>query len=407
MKFNVLTCLAIGLFAVSCSQKPKGFELNGKMSGNSNNWIFLDLLGEDARTTVDSVKVTEEGYFKFKEKTEIPGYYIVRIGDGKNKKEITLALYPGENAFLYLSRQVPDKYYGIAGSFDSKRIQQLNNKIDATHARIKALGRVFYSNIRSPYIVKTKNKLDSIYKVIEKEHYDFTRKFITDQPESFASLMALYQQLGPKIPVLKLPKDSALFRTVSVALSKKWADAVPVKSLNNMLSRWDEQNLRKVSLAKKLNIGQTAPEIVLPDTSGKPLSLSSLRGKIVLLSFWASWNPTSRADNPGLLKAYHWYHYRANGGFDIYQVSLDRTKEGWVKAINEDGLTWNHVSDLKMWQSAAVPLYGIEGLPHNFLIDRDGKILAKDLKPEELLLKLFQIFGPSPSKALQQKNDAQ
>jgi peroxiredoxin len=407
MKVNVLAFLLVAFFAISCSQKPKGFELNGKLSKKASGWIFLDLLGEEARTTVDSVKITAEGYFKFKEKAETPGYYVVRLGNGKDKKEITLALYPGDNAFLYLNKQAPDKYYGIAGSPDSKRIQQLNNKIDATHARIKALGSIFYSNIRSPFIVRTKSKLDSIYKVVEKEHYEFTRRFIAEQPESFASLMALYQQLGPRIPVLKLPEDSALFRTVSTALNKKWAEAIPVKSLNSMLARWDEQNQRKSSLDKKLTVGQLAPEIVLPDTAGKPLALSSLRGKIVLLSFWASWNPASRADNPGLLKAYHWYHYRANGGFEIYQVSLDRTKEGWIKAINEDGLTWNHVSDLKMWQSAAVPLYGIEGLPHNFLLDRDGKILAKDLKPEELLLKLFQIFGPSPSKTIQQKNDAQ
>ena len=138
-------------------------------------------------------------------------------------------------------------------------------------------------------------------------------------------------------------------------------------------------------------IGKEAPDFTLNDPTGKPVSLSSFRGKYVLLDFWASWCGPCRAENPTVVKAYNKFHDK---GFEVLGVSLDMAgaKDKWLKAIKDDGLTWTQVSDLKFWNSVVVNLYGIEGIPLNFLIDPQGKIVARSLRGEALEQKLTEIF---------------
>jgi peroxiredoxin len=143
----------------------------------------------------------------------------------------------------------------------------------------------------------------------------------------------------------------------------------------------------KLTAADKTSIGKQAMEFTQNDTLGKPVKLSSFRGKYVLLDFWASWCGPCRAENPSVVKAYHKYHAK---GFDILSVSLDKPgdKAKWMQAIHDDQLAWTHVSDLQFWDNAAAKEYGIHSIPQNFLIDPQGKIVAKGLRGEELQEKL-------------------
>jgi len=140
----------------------------------------------------------------------------------------------------------------------------------------------------------------------------------------------------------------------------------------------------------KVETGQPAPEFTMNDTTGKPISLSSLKGKVVLVDFWASWCGPCRAENPNVVAAYKRF---SSKGFTVFGVSLDTDKDKWLQAIAKDGLTWPHVSDLIGWDNAAAKQYGVMSIPASYLLDKEGKIIASNLRGEELVKKLEELLG--------------
>src|SRR5690606_24473661 len=145
-----------------------------------------------------------------------------------------------------------------------------------------------------------------------------------------------------------------------------------------------------VEKMKVTAVGQPAPEIALPDTTGQVVKLSSMKGKYVLVDFWAKWCGPCRQENPNVVRAFHKYKDK---GFTVFGVSLDRSKEDWIRAIHEDQLAWTHVSDLKYWQSEAAKTYNITGIPFSLLLDPNGVIIAKNLRGPALDKKLAEIFS--------------
>jgi len=156
------------------------------------------------------------------------------------------------------------------------------------------------------------------------------------------------------------------------------------------------KNIKSTIAAMKITaIGKIAPDFEQADTEGKMIRLSSFRGQYVLLDFWASWCVPCREENPNVVKAYNKFHEK---GFTVLGVSLDQPgkKEAWLNAIKQDGLNWTNVSDLKFWNNAVVKLYGVQAVPQNFLLDKGGKIIAANIRGEELTMMLADIFDKEP-----------
>ena len=163
--------------------------------------------------------------------------------------------------------------------------------------------------------------------------------------------------------------------------------------LKNLKITYEQQKAQVATQEKKKQeggwTGRPAPDLALPTPEGKLVSISSFRGKYLLVDFWASWCGPCRQENPNVLKAFNMYKDK---NFTILGVSLDKEKEGWQKAIKDDQLAWTHISDLQYWNSKAVTTYNFEGIPYNVLIDPSGKVVAENLRGFDLLKKLEEVL---------------
>lgn len=385
---SLLKFFAIVLLFTSCgNNKNENFQVKGKLSNSNGEYITLINVNSAQPITIDSVQVNEEGEFVFTKKVPEKGFYSIQISPSNFTTVITDST---EKIIVEGNAQNLTDSSKVSGSADSELFLKFN---EDTKKKFKVMEsvRTQQDSIRKvfeAYMNTTKDSvsIDSLSKTLEPqfnvysdqyrkqadEVNAYVKKFIDEHSNSFVALAAI-QMLSPD-------QDIAYFIKVADALTAKYPSIETLKGFKTYVDK-----------EKKLAIGILAPEITMADKDNIMRSLSSLKGKIVLLDFWAAWCKPCRAENPFIVSLYDKYKGQ---GFEIFSVSLDQQKEAWLGAIKKDNLYWkNHVCDFKMWQSPVVGQYGFTGIPFACILDREGNIAGKNLRGPALEEKIKDLIG--------------
>ena len=350
-------------------QLPNNFTISGEVLGAANQPIKLEALSEKGTILLAETFSEVDGSFLLRGNIKGMGLYQLKIGSSENKS-IPLTLSPREKIHVranYASfERLPEisgakwcnsitTYMRLFNDFTSKQMELVNNSTLSEEEQIN-----LFFEYRKP--------LDA-----------FAKQKMLEDPSNPASIV-LSTSMTPAMGFEKWDKSNLnVLKLVLKAYQKKYARSPITRSMQLQVNQIQE-GLVQFNNNKSGII--SAPEIVLSNPTGQRLSLSSLRGKVVLIDFWASWCGPCRKENPNLVAVYNKYNQR---GFTVYSVSLDTDKEAWKRAIKADGLIWNtHVSDLLQWNTPLIKMYNFNSIPHTVLVNKKGTIVGVNLRGNEL-----------------------
>ena len=384
MKDKVVFVLIVCMLA-SCGPEKK-VRIDGGFSNSSSGNIYICELGGSVQANIDTLQLDLKGGFSFKRKISQPTFYSLTV----ENQSVTLLAYPGDKIFISGDAQDILRSCLIEGSEDSQHIQLLRKRLEKTvHLRDSLINllKVYETNrnivnIQRQFEWTYFNEIDSLRA--------YNIRFMEKHPKSLVIIYVLYQQLEQDNFLFDREDDLRYYQRADSVFYRRYSTMPFVNMLRaSVLERSEKQKVLDWSRMLSM-LGQDAPEIVLAAPNGKEVKLSSTKGKYVLVDFWASWSAPCRTENINLLDVYKRYRDR---GFEIFQFSLDQSKSAWVRAIEEDGLPWINVSDFKYWDSEVVKNYGVETIPANFFLDRNGSIMTKNISSEALDKRLDEIFS--------------
>ena len=371
---KILISLSVILLLSFCdgNKKNSSFQLKGTLSDSKAETLYLEKLGSAKQVIIDSVILDENGNFEFTNYTPKIGFYRIKTND---KNFAMLVLDSADKVTITGSVKDLGNTFKVEGSPETTIFIEYNNLSKSRDIKLDSLNKAFQLLMETNKM--DSKRMDSLSAIFETPYNSIINQSnilmvdkISKNTNMYSSIMAI-QALDPD-------KYSDLYKSLDAGLSKKFPNDKNVIMFHEVVERM-----------LSTNVGQFAPEISLPSPDGKEIALSSLKGKLVLIDFWASWCGPCRKEMPNVVKIYSKFK---NKGFEIYGVSLDQDKEKWMEAITKDGINWPQVSDLKYWDNVAARIYNVQGIPYTVLIDKDGKIIAKNLRGQELEKKIAEVL---------------
>lgn len=372
---NLLSTIAVLVVASLTvnAQATRPFTVKGTVKNAApGSYVYLEVNSQPTRK-LDSTKVSADHTFTLTNKVNDGGeVLILNVGGGQ---KMALLLEGGETLNVTADGYRMDAKTGQIGksTVTGSKNMDYYEKLNALRMDMDAKVANWNKQAAAATEKKDNKKMAQIEQEYTAAEADVVNKVKAMLPDMGTSLVSLFA-----LNFINIDTDFATYEALAQRFEKENPNSPHAKSL-----------IGRVARIKGVSIGAQAPDITLSDTTGKAVALSSLRGKYVLIDFWASWCGPCRAENPNVVRMYNKFKDK---GFEIYSVSLDQAKANWTKAIRNDNLTWTHVSDLKFWQSAAAQQYGVQAIPATFLLDKDGKIIAKNLRGDALEQKLEEVL---------------
>ena len=387
--------IALMLLFTACQEEVNGYKLEGQLKGLENQEVILEFLTPTELQQIDTIMTDAEGNFVSEGNLAEKGFYrlvngqkfwIFLLDNTKSKlvanaadpklREIAVSEYPAGEEFQNTINFLIEKQEEFGA--ESKKMQELMTSPESTD--------------------ESKMLAQNSFEVFQNGVMESIRTKVTDLSRDFPySAVYLLSSLNPQedtdfikgqiAEIEKTTPNSIYLNNIKDIIKK--VEAQP--SQEEMLKQQAQQQQQQQQQAGDAEVSGEAKEIVMNGLDGKTqMKLSDLRGKVVLVDFWASWCKPCRRDNPNVVKMYHEYK---NKGFDIFSVSLDKSADRWAQAVAQDGLVWkSHVSDLKFWNNAAAKAWGVSSIPATFLLDKEGKVIAKNLRGAALEAKLKEIL---------------
>jgi peroxiredoxin len=337
------------------------YAIIGKVTGQDNGWIYLI----HRQTGIADSALLDHGYFKFNGKADTAEICRISLNDQRK----SFFLENGKISMLIIKDSLPNAL--ITGTKAQDEFNYFQDQLSRPLTiRMEQVDRA-YDLANNKKNKKVIDSLDKLYTALDLEQKQLVTDFVKLHPASVVSAFLAYNNFSYNAQPTQLDSIYRLLDT-------------PVR-----MTYFGRQLHELIEKAKLTSVGNPAPDFTCNDINGKPVSLTSFKGKYLLLDFWASWCGPCRLENPNIVNVYSKFHQR---GLDILGVSLDENRVDWIRAIKKDKLDWTQVSDLKGWKADAADLYGVKGIPMNYLLDKNGIIVAKGLRGEELESKLLALL---------------
>ena len=371
--------LSLASAALLCGCHSSTVKISGRFVGSDAKQIYLEETSPLKQALVDSTQLAADGSYSFQLKgvPETPVLYNLVY----NGERIPLLIAGGDRLTVGSVGSVVRNYV-VEGSHESELLRQFYQSFVAGAQRLDNIAAEFGQ------ADLTEEKRKELTREYTDEYYRIRReqlRFIIENKATLAAVYALYQRLPGDTYLFNGDSDVVYFRTVAEALEQVYPESPYLQSLLGEIARMDA----RISLSSQISEA-TYPDLELSDIYGKKIRLSSLAGKVVLLDFWSAELGSSNALNADLKETYAKYA-DAPVGFEVYQVAIDTSKPAWITAVQEQQLPWISVSDLRGRASTALGLYNVQRLPANFLIDKEGTIVAKDIYGKSLEAKLDEL----------------